>query len=363
MTMTKSIVEMASFRSHKRVVLDRQSPDPDAVNDWAQRPHQNAAMGSLLGALIGDSIGSLLEFIHRAPSAQDVEGALAMPGGGFWDVASGQVTDDGELTVALARALAGQSVFPAQAVARQYVRWFNSVPFDIGMTTHTALADLTVGQTDVLSNMLANASQNCADSKANGSLMRQSALGIWSTRISVAEAMNAARSDTRMTHPNLACQWAGVAYVVAIRHLVLHPGQNVAAYAAACDAVLDTPDAAAAQVRSWLHDARDGKLPAFLPHAGYVAIAFTHAFHHLYNGTSYVEALRATLAGGGDTDTNACIVGGLVGAMHGVAGIPLSMVRALLNCDVSEGRPRPKWLQARDALALADALLSDLMQA
>jgi ADP-ribosylglycohydrolase len=341
-------------------VYDRLSLDTAAATGVAPSLRHNAARGGLLGALIGDSTGSLLEFIRRAPSAQDVENALAMPGGGFWGVAPGQVTDDGELTVALARALAGQTEFPAQVVACNYVRWFVSAPFDIGVTMHTALADLTVGHSDVLSNMLANASQNCVDSKANGSLMRQSALGIWSTRISVAEAINAARLDTRMTHPNLACQWAGVAYVVAIRHLVLHPRQNRAAFAAAYDAVQDVPDAGATQVRDWLHDASGGKLPAFHPHAGYVAIAFTHAFHHLYNATSYVEALRETLAGGGDTDTNACIVGGLVGALHGASGIPLPMARKLLSSNVSKGRPRPEWLQARDALALADALVSDL---
>ena len=47
-----------------------------------------------------------------------------------------------------------------------------------------------------------------------------------------------------------------------------------------------------------------------------------HAFRHLVAKTPYVEALRETLAGGGDTDTNACIVGGLIGALHGEAGVP-----------------------------------------
>ena len=270
---------------------------------------QNAARGCLLGALIGDSVGSLLEFIQRVPSAQEVECALEMPGGGVWDVAPGQVTDDGELTLALARALVGRREFVAHEVALQYVRWFLSVPFDVGMTTHTALSDLDECQTDVLSVMLGRASVHCADSQANGSLMRQSALGVWSTRTSVAETVNAVRLDTCMTHPNLVCQWAGVAYVLAIRHLVLHPGQNKVAFAAASDIVQDASDEGAVQVRGWLQNAREGRLPAFYPHAGYVAIAFSHAFHHLYHGTPYVEALRATLPGGGDTDTNACIVG------------------------------------------------------
>ena len=36
----------------------------------------------------------------------------------------------------------------------------------------------------------------------------------------------------------------------------------------------------------------------------------------------YEEALRETIRLGGDTDTNACIVGGLVGAFVGIKSIP-----------------------------------------
>lgn len=75
--------------------------------------------------------------------------------------------------------------------------------------------------------------------------------------------------------------------------------------------------------------------------AGFVRHAFTAAFYHLGQGTDYREALAATLAQGGDTDTNACIVGGLIGALHGIEGIPPEMLDGLLNCDTRKGRMRP----------------------
>ena len=74
-------------------------------------------------------------------------------------------------------------------------------------------------------------------------------------------------------------------------------------------------------------------------------IAFTHAFHHLLVGTGYEEALRQVLSGGGDTDTNACIAGGLIGARCGVHAIPSQMVQAVLECDTQRGRHRPGWLR------------------
>ena len=59
--------------------------------------------------------------------------------------------------------------------------------------------------------------------------------------------------------------------------------------------------------------------------AEFVRIGFTHAFFHLLEQSTFENALRETLAGGGDTDTNACIVGALLGALHGIDGIPTTV--------------------------------------
>jgi len=48
---------------------------------------------------------------------------------------------------------------------------------------------------------------------------------------------------------------------------------------------------------------------------------------------------------GGDTDTNACIAGGMIGAIVGGKGLDYKMVKKLLSCDVTkEGQRRPEWL-------------------
>ena len=117
----------------------------------------------------------------------------------------------------------------------------------------------------------------------------------------------------------------------------------------------------AAEVLGWIHDAKNGNLPEFHPLAGFVRIAFTHAFHYLYQASSYTGALRAVLNHGGDSDTNACIVGGILGALHGVAGIPGEMVSAVRNCDVTHGnQPRPEWLQTRQVFGLIDELMTGI---
>ena len=54
---------------------------------------------------------------------------------------------------------------------------------------------------------------------------------------------------------------------------------------------------------------------------GHLRIAFVWSFFYLKNGWKYEDALEDILLGGGDTDTNAAIVGGLLGAAQGYQAI------------------------------------------
>lgn len=303
------------------------------------------ARGAILGAFIGDASGATLEFLGRKPARKEVQSAMKMTGGGVWRTAPGQITDDGELTLALCHALNDGDKYNPLDVARSYRGWYLSNPFDIGSATSNALGAGELDDVDLAEKIRYNAATCNIGSKANGSLMRATPLGVWSARVSMEEAINAARLDSRLTHPNQSCQWAVAAYVLAIRHLVLHPGDHVGAVLCARDSLSCTE---ASEVLGWLQDALTGALPAFFPMAGFVRIAFTHAMHHLSIATNFFEGIDQVLAGGGDTDTNACIVGGLLGALHGESGLPVEMRKAVIECDVTTGRPRPEWLRTRN---------------
>lgn len=316
------------------------------------------AQGCLLGALIGDAAGATLEFLGRRPTEEDLGRALAMSGGGVFRLAPGQITDDGELTLALAHALTdGEGDYDLDKVAARYKAWFDSGPFDIGGTTHSALSVRVHDGVSLGEAMTRRAQAHSMGSKANGALMRATPLGIWAARQTVDEAVRVARADACLTHPNPSCQWANVAYVLAIRHLLLREGDSSGAILAARDALEAGLEEGAEEVLGWLDDACAGKLPDCHPQAGYVRIAFTHAFHHLLVGSGYEQALRQVLAGGGDTDTNACIVGGLIGATNSMQHLPHPMTTALVSCLSGRGRPRPDWLSTRNAPELAASML------
>lgn len=311
------------------------------------------ARGALFGALIGDAAGATLEFLGRPPTARECDHALQLRGGGVWGTAPGQITDDGELTLCLARGLVGADRYDADRVAGQYLAWYASNPFDIGNATRNAFS-VSVAHGESAAAKMSSAAARNARSKANGALMRATPLGIWGYRLGRDELRDAAFADTGLSHPNRSCRYATAAYVAALRSLVGAPGDVGRALAAAADQLRG---ADAAEVAAWFAAALANEDIGYYPEAGFVRYGFTHAFRHLHNRTPYADALHETLRGGGDTDTNACIVGGLVGALHSDTGIPAAMQTALVECDTFEGNPRPEWLTTRNLGELAEALI------
>lgn len=320
---------------------------------------QDAALGCLIGACSGDAAGATLKFIGRRPTHAEVESALKMPGGGVWSVALGQITDDGELTLCLAHGLAGQPNFEIERIASRYADWVESHPFDVGNTTRTSLGCFLrdtylraiCEKEGYAAGMRQAAARSCTDSKANGSLMRATPLGIWGHRFLDIELAEFARQDCALSHPNQSCQDAVACYAIAIANLMRAPGDRQAAfYATQTWGDANTN----AEVRGWLGDAKINLNYPYYPQAGFIRIAFTHAIRLLLQGADYMTAMREILAGGGDTDTNACIVGGLIGAADGINAIPAEMARAVIECDTSKGRhPRPDFLKGRHIPALA----------
>ena len=330
----------------------------------------NAAIGCLLGALVGDAAGATLEFLRDYPTSEEVTWAMSMPGGGRLKVAPGQITDDGELTLCLARALADSETFDMEKIARSYAEWVKSHPFDIGLTTSSSLGafrGVDMSRESYAAVMKKSASKNCLRSKANGSLMRITPLAIWGHNFDITEVANHARQDTALSHPNPSCGYAVACYCIAIATLIKHPGERKLAFNNA-KTWLDSQKDIAKQnyestnqkeVSSWLKDAANNIYTPCKPHIGFIKIAFTHAFRHLLLGSNYENALIETLSGGGDTDTNACIVGGLIGAAVGVDNIPENMRNEVLNCDTTMGKhPRPDFLHPRQIKELIPKLLN-----
>lgn len=332
------------------------------MNEYTPTQH-SAALGALMGACVGDAAGATLEFLDKPITPALVQDALSMPGGGVWKVAPGQVTDDCELGLCLARALADSTSLEINTIAHSYAAWIDSSPFDIGNTTIQSLGSVnssnwrdTLAQHGPSYTMSAAAAQLCMDSKSNGSLMRATPIGIWGHRQTPAQIAEIARLDSSLSHPNECC-WQSVAcYSIAIAHLINNAGDRQGAFDAAGSWAAANANE---EIQGWLTDAQNNVNVPYEPLMGFVRIGFTHAFRHLLLATPYVPAMEETLLGGGDTDTNACIVGGLLGAAYGVDAVPLDMRKIVLNCDTSQGQARPDFLHPNQVPDLVERMLQN----
>jgi ADP-ribosyl-[dinitrogen reductase] hydrolase len=324
---------------------------------WPRRASGRAldrAVGCLLGQIVGDSLGSLVEFQSPRDIARRYpDGVRDLIDGGTWNTLAGQPTDDSELALELARTLVGLQAWSSEAVAAAYGGWYASGPFDLGGATRQALQPAASARSDRAKAARAAASQ---DSQANGALMRCAPIGIWARNVK--EAAAAAREDARLSHPHAVCQAASAAFVAAIA-TAISVGDREAMLAAAYAAV---PESQAGVVRDRLDRAKRGQGPEdFMHQQGWVLTAFQNAFRHLANGTPIEDALIETVGEGGDTDTNAAICGALLGATQGSAAIPVRWTMAVLACrplaETGAKRPRPARYWPDDVAMLAEGLL------
>jgi len=84
---------------------------------------------------------------------------------------------------------------------------------------------------------------------------------------------------------------------------------------------------------------------------GFIKHAFVLTFYfllvHAKEGRklTHFDAIKEVISLAGDSDTNACIVGGMMGGLLGYKALDKQMVKITLSCDVTgEGQHRPEWL-------------------
>jgi ADP-ribosylglycohydrolase len=341
------------------------------------------ARGALLGLAVGDALGTTYEF--DAIEQPDLPALATGPatdvvGKGPFDLVAGQVTDDTQLAICLARSLAEHRGLDIADVARRYVAWSDHA-FDIGNQTRAAIDRLEAGEPASSAGLAVwrNSERRPA---GNGSLMRTAPIAVAYATRSRDAVIDAAMADSLITHADprcvLACAAFDAAIAAAINGSTLSTEGTSGERASASDgantgaAMIDRASGsgfamvgvarvalatAAQKLRAaWAGDATDlehleravvdlesdldaathdsPKLysPGLHIHrtAGFVRVAFRLAFWHAVHTRSWRDALVDVASRGGDSDTNAAIAGALLGARDGASTIPAAWIERVL---------------------------------
>ena len=283
--------------------------------------------GGVWGHLVGDAVGVPYEFLE--PSAI---GTVEMRGGGHWGRAAGTWSDDGALMLATLDSLLSVGHDPEDQ-GRRFLAWADGTAytpdeegrFDIGGATGSAFVRLRAGVP------AEEAGGRGEGDLGNGSLMRILPLALVGRDVSDAELVEQAHRSSAITHGHPVAQAACALYCLVARRLLLGDAPEAAMGVARATArALDAGDERRLEALDRLeaHTGRAGR--------GFVVDAFWSAWDAFASADDYQATIERAIRYGHDTDTTACIAGGLAGIRFGLRGIPVEWLDGMRGREVVE---------------------------
>ena len=318
------------------------------------------SLSCIFGAFLGDSLGSHCEFMESSPTNH-----MKIYGNNRFS--NGQVTDDSELAISKAFAIMDMSdinKIDQNLLFYYYGIWTYSNPYDQGMTTSTALNNfriesMPINDKNLFSNGIRQKIRNQNyNSKANGGLMRISTLIVWfyyKYKNEIRNCLNSndknrflklytilfeeVKKDFEITHPNRENIVAGtlVAFMTLCTMNQFSGDETITKLKILLESDLFNNHYSKEEIslksiiKKTLDDISYPQFQSFNYFKNVVTNMglYTHAFklilyylsvidkRHLNEENIYIKIIQEIYDYGGDTDTNAAIVGAVIGPLIG----------------------------------------------
>lgn len=276
--------------------------------------------GGIVGLLVGDALGVPYEFHPREeiPFFEDIE--FEPP---HWfrrahaGVPIGTYSDDGAQALILLDSLLTCKKFDANHFAEGLVNWYKSgfmavggIVFDVGIQTRQAISNLQTGFPPL------TAGPSSERNNGNGSLMRVLPLALWHQGTDL-ELIADAFDQSAVTHGHIRSKLCCALYCLWARRIL----QEV-----------ENPwDSAVEKIRGIFAEDTIERIEfetEIRPDNLYEVNGSGYVLDSLFsakwaNGRpNFEETVKAAISLGNDTDTTACIAGGIAGLKFGINGIP-----------------------------------------
>jgi len=289
------------------------------------RDERDRAIGSLLGLALGDALGAPFEF------SRQFEIPVPLPAFELdWrGLPAGTTTDDTAMARSLAASLVERRHLDVGDVLRRHLEWLATDPPDIGNLTRWVLTRARAGEADAARAYVEERGPEV--SAGNGSVMYCAPLGVAYARRpdslpELAPALSA------VTHWDERCRTACLAVALAVAALV----RGEPAETAVVGAVRGVRGREGDEELEYLVEEAGRARPVDGPDCGFVFFTAGIALRTTLEAAGFEEGLRAVVALGGDTDTNAAVSGALLGAREGRSGLPGDWLHSLVERDEIE---------------------------
>lgn len=297
---------------------------------------QDQLKGAIYGLLVGDAVGVSYEFLlaEQLPAYDQIE---MLPPNNFAKtyphIPVGTWSDDGAQALCLLDSLLYKNKMDTEDFMKRICNWYQCgymavdfQVFDVGVQTAEAIRNylsgvplLQVANNDVLAN-------------GNGSLMRVLPLAIWHQGSDI-QLIEDAYAQSHVTHAHLRSKVCCALYCLWARSIL----NGLDIEAAWSDAVT--------KLRAYLKDKPEDleQLEYYIrpdelekgTGSGYVVDCLKSARYALQQ-TTYQDVIKTAIAFGRDTDTTACVAGGIAGLYFGFDSIPESWLAQLRAKDLVE---------------------------
>ncbi|MBT0653577.1 ADP-ribosyl-[dinitrogen reductase] hydrolase [Geomobilimonas luticola] len=261
--------------------------------------------GAFVGLAIGDALGAPVEFMTSS-EIRAKHGLLRdLVGGGWLRLKPGQVTDDTEMALCIARAIDAAEGWDLNGIAGNFAAWLRTRPVDVGDTCRRGIRNY------MLKGVL-ETPFNQWDA-GNGAAMRMAPVALFT--LGDDEALtDRAVAQGRLTH-NHPLSDAACICLGRLVHLAIQGRSK--------NRLRREADRLVAAHPAFGFDKYKGLA------SGYVVDTLQTVFHHFFRTTGFEECVVATVNQGGDADTTGAIAGMLAGAYYGMEQVPRRWMKRL----------------------------------
>jgi ADP-ribosyl-[dinitrogen reductase] hydrolase len=280
---------------------------------------ERRAQAVLLGSAVGDALGATTAFMKPDQTRERYGIHKEIVGGGWLDLAPGEVTDDTEMTLCVARAIVANGGWNLVGIADRFAQWLEGKPVDVGATCRRGIEEYRA-------NRQLQVPPGAQDA-GNGAAMRMAPAALYA--LGDEEGMaHLALEQARLTHNHPLSDSACVAVGLLIQWGVL--GYPVRMLRAVADELVERHP-------EFRFEGYEGDATA------YVADTMRTVLDAFFSTGGFEECLVRTVNRGDDADTTAAIAGAVAGARYGLEAIPSRWIEALdpaLRAELSSLAPR-----------------------
>lgn len=290
---------------------------------------ENRVKGAVFGAVIADALGVPVEFSNR--SERDADKVKEMRAYGTYSQPFGTWSDDSSLLLCLVETIA--EGYTLEGLAEKFVKYM----FDAYMTPFDSVFDIGNATAKAIRNIKSGISpEKCGGTgvsdNGNGSLMRILPLAFYIKDMPVSEQLRIIEEVSSVTHGHPVSVLACIIYVhIAIN---LFDGMDKKqAYISAIDFVKNNTAHKYENYFSTFDRVLNGDIASLkeneVKSTGYVVDTLEASLWGFLNEKSYTDCVFRVINLGGDTDTIACVAGGLAGIYYGFNAINDNWVQML----------------------------------